>query len=112
MGEFYELTYEYYLNCSSNCSKELAEIRETLFNLDDEYLSKNDEILELKAQIKNLKNQIKNIKKEKRIIAKEITQNEKYLEVDIRFLDDLNRGMSNRGGKNFVDYQKRKVKIK
>ena len=105
MGEFYELTYEYYLNCSSNCSKELAEIRETSFNLDDEYLSKNDEILELKAQIKN-------IKKEKRIIAKEITQNEKYLEVDIRFLEDLNRGMSNRGGKNFVDYQKRKAKIK
>ena len=30
MSEFYELTNDYYLNCTSNCASELAEIRETL----------------------------------------------------------------------------------
>ena len=33
MSEFYELTNDYYLNCTSNCASELAEIRETLISL-------------------------------------------------------------------------------
>ena len=42
MSEFYELTNDYYLNCTSNCAAELAEIRETLISLDSEYSSKDD----------------------------------------------------------------------
>ena len=112
MSEFYELTNDYYLNCTSNCASELAEIRETLINLDSEYSSKDEEIAKLKAQIKELRVQIKTAKKEKRVIAKEISKNERYLEVDVRFLEDLNRGMANRGGKHLVDYQGRHVKTK
>lgn len=112
MTEYYELTNDYYLDCTLNCTKELAEIRETLINLDMEYDNKNIEINELKAQIKELKTKIINAKKEKRIIAKEITQKERCLQVDVRFLEDLNRGMANRNSSAMVDYHNRQVKTR
>ena len=54
MSEFYELTNDYYLNCTSNCASELAEIRETLINLDSEYSSKDEEIEKLNERDKKI----------------------------------------------------------
>lgn len=106
---FDELTSESYLTITTDIANEVAIKKEEVTTITLQFEDKKREIRVTKSEITRLKRKLNSLNKEKREIGKHLRQEQRSLNVDAKFLSQLNRAISKPNGRHMVDKQKRKL---